>query len=127
MTLFQSANFDLEFGPDYYPAFEVRLPTTTEEVTLMVKDQREMVVWEHDVDLTGKTSSCALAISVAGGIMFSVVRLSVSCSCKSNTSNAMRQFIQIWHNHPLGLKDELIYIVLIKVFSQLFTQIDIMG
>uniref|UniRef100_A0A671WI91 NACHT, LRR and PYD domains-containing protein 3-like n=1 Tax=Sparus aurata TaxID=8175 RepID=A0A671WI91_SPAAU len=48
----KSANFDLEFGPDYYPAFEVRLATTTEEVTLIVKDQREMVVWEHDVDLT---------------------------------------------------------------------------
>ena len=78
LTHFQSANFDLEFGPDYYPAFEVRLPTTTEEVTLMIKDQGDTVVWEHDVDLTGKTSSCALSIAVAGGIMLSVVRFSFS-------------------------------------------------
>ncbi|XP_073323622.1 uncharacterized protein [Pagrus major] len=48
----KSADFDLEFGPNYYPTFEVRLKTATEEVTLTVKDQRQMVVWEHDVDLT---------------------------------------------------------------------------
>ncbi|XP_073325088.1 uncharacterized protein [Pagrus major] len=48
----KSADFDLEFGPNYDPTFEVRLPTNTEEVTLTVKDQRQMVVWEHDVDLT---------------------------------------------------------------------------
>ncbi|XP_073325227.1 caspase recruitment domain-containing protein 8-like [Pagrus major] len=48
----KSADFDLEFGPNYDPTFEVRLPTNTEEVTVTVKDQRQMVVWEHDVDLT---------------------------------------------------------------------------
>ncbi|XP_073323720.1 uncharacterized protein [Pagrus major] len=48
----KSADFELEFGPNYDPTFEVRLPTNTEEVTVTVKDQRQMVVWEHDVDLT---------------------------------------------------------------------------
>ncbi|XP_070784623.1 caspase recruitment domain-containing protein 8-like [Enoplosus armatus] len=47
------AEFDLEFGPNYHPTFEVRLPTNTEEVTLMVQDQRQMEVWEHEADLTG--------------------------------------------------------------------------
>ncbi|XP_073325249.1 uncharacterized protein [Pagrus major] len=50
----KSADFDLEFGSNYDPTFEVRLPTNTEEVTLTVKDQRQMVVWEHDVDLTDR-------------------------------------------------------------------------
>ncbi|XP_030274928.1 NACHT, LRR and PYD domains-containing protein 12-like [Sparus aurata] len=51
----KSADFDLEFGPDYYPTFEVRLETTTEELTLIVKDRGQLVVWEHDVDLTDST------------------------------------------------------------------------
>uniref|UniRef100_A0A671WL39 FIIND domain-containing protein n=1 Tax=Sparus aurata TaxID=8175 RepID=A0A671WL39_SPAAU len=53
----KSADFNMEFGPNYFPTFEVRLKTTTEEVTLTVKDQKQLVVWEYDVDLIGKTSS----------------------------------------------------------------------
>uniref|UniRef100_A0A8C4H6D9 NACHT, LRR and PYD domains-containing protein 12 n=1 Tax=Dicentrarchus labrax TaxID=13489 RepID=A0A8C4H6D9_DICLA len=47
----RSADFILEFGPNYYPAFEIRLSTNEEEVTLTVRDQTQMEVWEHDVDL----------------------------------------------------------------------------
>ncbi|XP_030274949.1 caspase recruitment domain-containing protein 8-like isoform X2 [Sparus aurata] len=51
----KSAKFNMEFGPNYFPTFEVRLPTTTEEVTLTVNDRGQLVVWEHDVDLNDST------------------------------------------------------------------------
>ncbi|XP_035513308.1 caspase recruitment domain-containing protein 8-like [Morone saxatilis] len=47
----KKAHFVLEFGPNYHPTFEIRLPTNTKEVTLTVRDQRQREVWEHDVDL----------------------------------------------------------------------------
>ncbi|GAA6236312.1 NACHT, LRR and PYD domains-containing protein 12-like, partial [Lates japonicus] len=46
------AEFDLDLGPDYLPTFEIRLPINTEEATLMIRDQTNTEVWEHDVDLT---------------------------------------------------------------------------
>eukprot|EP00064_Thunnus_orientalis_P011061 superscaffoldBa00001561_g11091 len=48
----KKADFDLEFGPNYHPTFEVRLPINTNEVALKVQDQRNTEVWEHEVDLT---------------------------------------------------------------------------
>uniref|UniRef100_A0A8P4KMQ4 NACHT, LRR and PYD domains-containing protein 12 n=1 Tax=Dicentrarchus labrax TaxID=13489 RepID=A0A8P4KMQ4_DICLA len=47
----KKAHFSLEFGPNYHPTFEIRLPTNTKEVTLTVRDQGQREVWEHDVDL----------------------------------------------------------------------------
>ncbi|XP_050923435.1 NACHT, LRR and PYD domains-containing protein 12 isoform X18 [Lates calcarifer] len=47
------AEFDLDLGPDYLPTFEIRLPINTEEATLMIHDQTNTEVWEHDVDLSG--------------------------------------------------------------------------
>ncbi|XP_051241747.1 NACHT, LRR and PYD domains-containing protein 12 isoform X13 [Dicentrarchus labrax] len=47
----KKANFVLGFGSNYHPTFEIRLPTHTKEVTLTVRDQGQMEVWEHDVDL----------------------------------------------------------------------------
>ncbi|XP_067429420.1 NACHT, LRR and PYD domains-containing protein 12-like isoform X1 [Thunnus thynnus] len=52
----KKADFDLEFGPNYYPTFEIRLPTNTDEVTLKVQDQKNTEVWEHEVDLTDPTA-----------------------------------------------------------------------
>ncbi|XP_038567072.1 uncharacterized protein LOC119897442 [Micropterus salmoides] len=49
------ADFILDFGPNYHPTFEIRLPTNTEEVTIMVQDQRKTEIWEHEVDLTDLT------------------------------------------------------------------------
>ncbi|XP_038567373.1 uncharacterized protein LOC119897615 [Micropterus salmoides] len=49
----KKADFNLDFGPNYHPTFEIRLPTNTEEVTIIVQDQEKTEVWEHDVDLTG--------------------------------------------------------------------------
>ncbi|KAM4603559.1 uncharacterized protein ACJ7VT_018249 isoform 2-T2 [Polymixia lowei] len=48
----ESAPFDLNYGPNYHPTFEVVLTTSTEDVTLMVQDQEETLVWRRRVDLT---------------------------------------------------------------------------
>ncbi|KAM4603902.1 NACHT, LRR and PYD domains-containing protein 3-like [Polymixia lowei] len=48
----ESAPFDLNYGPNYHPTFEVVLTTSTEDVTLMVQDQEETKVWRRRVDLT---------------------------------------------------------------------------
>uniref|UniRef100_UPI003AAAF09E NACHT, LRR and PYD domains-containing protein 3-like isoform X1 n=1 Tax=Centroberyx gerrardi TaxID=166262 RepID=UPI003AAAF09E len=47
------APFDLNYGPNYHPTFEILLNTSTEEVTLMVQNQEKTQVWEHELDLTG--------------------------------------------------------------------------
>ncbi|KAM4634149.1 protein NLRC3-like [Polymixia lowei] len=49
----KSAQFDLNYGPNYHPTFVVHLTTSTEAVTLIVQDQEETEVWTHDVDLPG--------------------------------------------------------------------------
>ncbi|KAF1372026.1 hypothetical protein PFLUV_G00277220 [Perca fluviatilis] len=46
----QKADFELEFGPNYHPTFEILLPINTPEVTLRVQDEGQSV-WEHDVDM----------------------------------------------------------------------------
>ncbi|XP_045900640.1 uncharacterized protein LOC123968145 [Micropterus dolomieu] len=47
----KNAPFKVQYGPNYHPTFEIRLPTNTEEVTIKVQDQRKSEVWEHAVDL----------------------------------------------------------------------------
>ncbi|KAM4603549.1 NACHT, LRR and PYD domains-containing protein 3-like isoform 1-T1 [Polymixia lowei] len=49
----ESAPFDLNYGPNYHPTFEVVLTTSTEDVTLMVQDQEKTKVWRRRVDLAG--------------------------------------------------------------------------
>ncbi|KAM4603564.1 uncharacterized protein ACJ7VT_018253 isoform 2-T2 [Polymixia lowei] len=48
----ENAPFDLNYGPNYHPTFEVVLTTSTEDVTLMVQDQEKTKVWRRRVDLT---------------------------------------------------------------------------
>ncbi|XP_067449656.1 NACHT, LRR and PYD domains-containing protein 3-like isoform X2 [Thunnus thynnus] len=48
----EKADFDLEIGPDYHKMFEIRLPTNSDKVTLMVQDQENTEVWKYEVDLT---------------------------------------------------------------------------
>ncbi|XP_050925823.1 NLR family CARD domain-containing protein 3 isoform X15 [Lates calcarifer] len=48
--------FDMDFGPNYHPLFEVRLPIYTEEATITVRDQENTDVWECEVELTGPNS-----------------------------------------------------------------------
>ncbi|XP_029979517.1 NACHT, LRR and PYD domains-containing protein 1b allele 2-like [Sphaeramia orbicularis] len=48
----EDADFDFNFGPNYHPMFEIRLPTNTKEVTLTIRDQENTDVWRHKVDLT---------------------------------------------------------------------------
>ncbi|KAM8755812.1 uncharacterized protein AB9X84_009226 isoform 4-T4 [Acanthopagrus schlegelii] len=72
----KSADFNMEFGPNYFPTFEVRLPTTTEEVTLLVKDHGQSMVWEHDVDLTDSRRRTAQMIVPAEGYVPAEQKLS---------------------------------------------------
>ncbi|KAK2841909.1 hypothetical protein Q5P01_012109 [Channa striata] len=48
----EKEDFDLEFGPNYHPMFEIRLPTNTKEATVTVQDQTNADVWKREVDLT---------------------------------------------------------------------------
>ncbi|XP_029998423.1 NACHT, LRR and PYD domains-containing protein 12-like isoform X2 [Sphaeramia orbicularis] len=48
----EKANFIVNFGPNYHPTFEIRLPTDMDWVTLTVKDQENKKVWEHEVHLS---------------------------------------------------------------------------
>ncbi|XP_038550815.1 uncharacterized protein LOC119884485 isoform X2 [Micropterus salmoides] len=45
-------DFDLDFGPNYHPTFEIFLPTDKQEVTLTLQDQRNMEVWKRKVVVT---------------------------------------------------------------------------
>ncbi|KAM4524656.1 uncharacterized protein PAE49_000887 isoform 6-T6 [Odontesthes bonariensis] len=48
-------DFKPDFGPNYYPDFQIRLPTNTKEVMITVRDdQTEMDVWECEVDLSSQ-------------------------------------------------------------------------
>ncbi|XP_022622236.1 uncharacterized protein LOC111237425 [Seriola dumerili] len=49
----KKAEFDVDFGPNFHPTFEIRLPTNTEEATVTVRDETYSDVWECEVDLTG--------------------------------------------------------------------------
>ncbi|XP_056249758.1 protein NLRC3-like isoform X3 [Seriola aureovittata] len=49
----EKAEFDLHFGPNYHPTFEIRLPANTEQATVTVRDQTDADVWKHEFDLTG--------------------------------------------------------------------------
>ncbi|GLD68179.1 caspase recruitment domain-containing protein 8-like isoform X1 [Lates japonicus] len=53
VPLQESALFDLKYGPNYHPTFEIRLKLGTEEATVTVQDQEKKLVWEYNVDLTG--------------------------------------------------------------------------
>uniref|UniRef100_A0A3B4UAG6 FIIND domain-containing protein n=1 Tax=Seriola dumerili TaxID=41447 RepID=A0A3B4UAG6_SERDU len=46
-------DFELDFGPNYHPTFEIILPTSTKEATVSVRDQTDIDVWKCEVHLTG--------------------------------------------------------------------------
>ncbi|XP_076730362.1 uncharacterized protein LOC143412701 [Maylandia zebra] len=48
----EEEKFHLDFGPNYHPTFEIRLPANTEEVSITVKDQMQTDVWRRDIDLS---------------------------------------------------------------------------
>ncbi|XP_026217996.1 NLR family CARD domain-containing protein 3-like isoform X2 [Anabas testudineus] len=52
----EEEDFDVDFGPNYHPTFEIRLPTNTEEVTIRIQNQRRTTVWKRQIDLTGPGS-----------------------------------------------------------------------
>ncbi|XP_029979280.1 NACHT, LRR and PYD domains-containing protein 1-like [Sphaeramia orbicularis] len=49
----QEDDFDLDFGPNYHPMFQVRLVPNTERVTLTIQEEKKKNVWEQTIDLTG--------------------------------------------------------------------------
>ncbi|KAG7235083.1 hypothetical protein INR49_003281 [Caranx melampygus] len=56
-------DFYLNFGPNYHPTFEIILTSSTEEVTVVVKDQTETPVWECEVHLPGPSPARTRSIS----------------------------------------------------------------
>uniref|UniRef100_A0A3B4XMD1 NACHT, LRR and PYD domains-containing protein 1a-like n=1 Tax=Seriola lalandi dorsalis TaxID=1841481 RepID=A0A3B4XMD1_SERLL len=58
----QVNDFDLDFGPNYPPTFEIILPANIEETTVAVRDQAETAVWE-----SGTPSVSARTPSVSAG------------------------------------------------------------
>uniref|UniRef100_A0A3Q3K0E1 FIIND domain-containing protein n=1 Tax=Monopterus albus TaxID=43700 RepID=A0A3Q3K0E1_MONAL len=56
----EKEEFNPQFGPNYYPAFQIRLPMNTEEVTITVQDQMNTEVWKRQVDLTDKVFTCRI-------------------------------------------------------------------
>ncbi|XP_071320020.1 NACHT, LRR and PYD domains-containing protein 1b allele 4-like isoform X7 [Trachinotus anak] len=59
----EEEEFDLDYGPNYHPTFEIRLPIHTEEATITVRDQANANVWEREVDLTGPGRETARSAS----------------------------------------------------------------
>ncbi|KAF3703932.1 Caspase-1 [Channa argus] len=57
----EEEDFDLEFGPNYHPTFEIRLPIKIKEVTITVRDRKKAHVWKRVVDLTGPGSAETLS------------------------------------------------------------------
>ncbi|KAG7215741.1 hypothetical protein INR49_021962 [Caranx melampygus] len=61
--LISKDDFYLNFGPNYHPTFEIILTSSTEEVTVVVKDQTETPVWECEVHLPGPSPARTRSIS----------------------------------------------------------------
>ncbi|XP_019134321.1 caspase recruitment domain-containing protein 8 [Larimichthys crocea] len=47
----EEEEFDMDFGPNYDPMFEIFLPTNTKTVTVTVQDQTQERVWSRKVNL----------------------------------------------------------------------------
>nr|XP_020464586.1 uncharacterized protein LOC109965139 [Monopterus albus] len=65
----EKEEFNPQFGPNYYPAFQIRLPMNTEEVTITVQDQMNTEVWKRQVDLTDKVFTCRIMAPDGGKSM----------------------------------------------------------
>ncbi|XP_035985618.1 uncharacterized protein LOC110367911 [Fundulus heteroclitus] len=46
-----AAEFDLYFGNQYNPTFEIRVPTSTEKVPIIIKEETDVEVWKYDAEL----------------------------------------------------------------------------
>ncbi|XP_047433205.1 uncharacterized protein LOC125001606 [Mugil cephalus] len=57
----ERAQFDLNYGPNYHPTFEIRMTPNTKKVTVRVRDQEERHVWEYlaELPVSGGMSSSA--------------------------------------------------------------------
>uniref|UniRef100_A0A3Q3RP73 FIIND domain-containing protein n=1 Tax=Mastacembelus armatus TaxID=205130 RepID=A0A3Q3RP73_9TELE len=52
----ETEDFDLDFGPNYHPSFQIRLPINTTEVAVTVRDHENTEVWNStDGDLITKS------------------------------------------------------------------------
>ncbi|TMS00909.1 hypothetical protein E3U43_014361, partial [Larimichthys crocea] len=47
----EEEEFDMDFGPNYDPMFEIFLPTNTKTVTVTVQDRTQECVWSREVNL----------------------------------------------------------------------------
>ncbi|KAK2859753.1 hypothetical protein Q5P01_004373 [Channa striata] len=55
--------FDPQFGPNFHPMFEMHLPTATDEVTVIVRDQGKTEVWKRKAYVTGAGPAEPLTVS----------------------------------------------------------------
>ncbi|CAK6984676.1 uncharacterized protein LOC128366930 [Scomber scombrus] len=53
----EDSTFEPNYGPNFFPTFEVFLTANQEKVTLMVQDQERTQVWNRVVKLTGPRSA----------------------------------------------------------------------
>ncbi|XP_071328469.1 protein NLRC3-like isoform X2 [Trachinotus anak] len=62
-------DFELDFGPNYHPTFEILLPVNTEEATVTVRDQTDTDVWSCEVHLPGPGPAETLSVSADEKLM----------------------------------------------------------
>ncbi|XP_062296935.1 NACHT, LRR and PYD domains-containing protein 3-like [Scomber scombrus] len=53
------AVFSNSYGPNYHPTYEIMLRTSTEEVTLMLRDPESIQVWQHNLHLPVSSSGAS--------------------------------------------------------------------
>ncbi|XP_055366452.1 NACHT, LRR and PYD domains-containing protein 1-like isoform X2 [Betta splendens] len=61
--------FDINYGPNYHPAFEVRLSLNTEEAAVTVLDQERMPVWDYYAEFTGLSFASNSSLTAASSAM----------------------------------------------------------
>ncbi|XP_055369293.1 NACHT, LRR and PYD domains-containing protein 12-like isoform X2 [Betta splendens] len=60
-----ASQFKNNYGPNYHPAFEIRLRLSTEEAAVTILDQKKTPVWSYHAELTGLSYASSSALSVS--------------------------------------------------------------
>ncbi|XP_047433745.1 uncharacterized protein LOC125003698 isoform X2 [Mugil cephalus] len=58
----ECALFDLKYGPNYHPTFDIRMTPNTKEVTVRVRDQEERHVWAYRAELPDVQAAPAFSL-----------------------------------------------------------------
>ncbi|XP_055369648.1 uncharacterized protein LOC129604967 [Betta splendens] len=60
-----ASQFKNNYGPNYHPAFEIRLSVSTEEAAVTILGQKKTPVWSYHAELTGLSSASRSGLSVS--------------------------------------------------------------